>query len=125
MVGGIGGPGGGGKIGGPGATPPAPTGKDRTESTTGATFKESLKESIESKAKEPVGAASAASPLERLRSGEIDLKTYVEIRVHSAISHLEGVLPPADLEKVRAELQDTIEQDPDVAALVKAAEVGR
>jgi len=118
MVGGIGGPGGGGKVGGPGAPapPPATTG---TERSTGASFQESVART------EQTGAASGPTPLERLRSGEIDLKTYVEIRVQSATTHLEGLLPPADLEKVRAELQDVIEQDPDVAALVKAAEVGR
>ncbi len=118
MVGGIGGPGGGGKVGGPGA-PGAPPPTAPTEAKTGKSFAESLDRA------QGTATVQGPTPLERLRAGEIDLKSYVEIRVQQATSHLEGVLSPGDLEKVRAELEDVIEQDPDVAALVKAAEVGR
>ena len=126
MVSGVGGPpGGGGKIGGPGAPVPAPpTSTDRApidgaKRPEGARFGEAL-----SRAEGP-GAASTAAPLDRLRAGEIDAKQYVELRVSEATSHLEGVLPPADLDKIRADLHDLIEHDPDVAALVKSAELGR
>ena len=122
MVSGVGGPpGGGGKIGGPGAPSPAipKDAIDATKPTAGAKFGEALSRT------EASGATSAATPLERLRSGEIDAKQYVELRVSEATAHLEGVLPPGDLDKIREDLHDLIEHDPDVAALVKSAEIGR
>jgi hypothetical protein len=45
--------------------------------------------------------------------------------VNEATAHLDGILPPSDLEKIRADLHDLIEHDPYVAALVKSAEIGR
>ena len=129
MVSGIGGPGGGGgggKVGGPGAPAPspAPSSTTKIEPSTGKSFSEAVRGEGIDRAK-GTEAAAGPSPLERLRKGEIDLKAYVDIRVEQATAHLDGVLARADLEKMRAELKDVIEQDPDVAALVKAAEVGR
>lgn len=118
MVGGIGGggPPGPGKVGGP--TGPI------TPATTGATgpAKSSFGEALGVRGTEQTGAAS---PLERLRSGEIDRNGYIELRVREATAHLEGVLPPDDLAKVQDQLRDVLENDPDVAALVRAAEIGR
>jgi hypothetical protein len=114
MVGGIGGPGGSGppgKVGGVGA-PNVPS----TTAPTGAKFGEALGKTEK---------ASGTSPLEQLRAGEIDLKGYVDVRVREATAHLEGVLGPEDLAKVQDELRDVIENDPDIAALVKGAEIGR
>ena len=124
MVGGIGGPGGSGppgKIGGVGAPgAPATTGPTGANKTS---FSETLK-SNEAAAKS-TEAAGSATPLERLRTGEIDVNGYVDLRVRDATAHLEGVLSPQDLEKVQEELRDAIENDPDIAALVKGAEIGR
>ncbi|MEO7096594.1 MAG: hypothetical protein ABI175_25270 [Polyangiales bacterium] len=127
MVSGVGGPpGGGGKIGGPsGPTPKAPDAAERARGTRpaeGTPFGEALDRAAKTDA---ASAPSAATPLARLRAGEIDTKQYVDLRVNEATSHLDGVLPPGDLEKIRADLQDLIEHDPDVAALVKSAEIGR
>ena len=116
MVSGIGGAGGGGKIGGPKAPAPAPP--TSTESTKGAAFGASVTRT------EHAAPAGAATPLDRLRKGEIDLHRYAEIRVQEATAHLDGVLPAGDIEKIRADLHELIESDPDVAALVKAAEIG-
>lgn len=114
MVGGIGGGGpvGPGKVGGASA----PTGSPEASAPSSKNFGEVVRG--------PEGS-TAASPLERLRTGEIDLRGYVDLRVREATSHLAGVLGPSDLARVRDELQEVIELDPDVAALVKAAEVGR
>ena len=126
MVSGVGGPpGGGGKIGG-GA--PLPTGvsgpgaPDAARPTEGARFGEALDRNGRTEA---TSGTAEVSPLTRLRAGEIDTKQYVELRVQEATAHLDGVLPPSDLEKIRADLHDLIEHDPDVAALVKSAEIGR
>jgi hypothetical protein len=123
MVGGIGGPGGGsppgsGKIGGVGG-PSAPA---SGATGAGGAQKASFQEALGTRATDQ---ASGASPLERLRSGELDLRGYIDARVRDATSHLEGVLSPDDLAKVHDELRDAIENDPDVAALVKGAEIGR
>jgi hypothetical protein len=114
MVGGIGGPGGAGKVGGPShaAAPEATSGSKSTS------FGEALG------SVKQTSATGAASPLEALRSGQIDRAQYVDHRVTEATSHLEGLIAPADLEKVRAELRDALEHDPDLAALVRAAEIG-
>jgi hypothetical protein len=128
MVSGVGGPpGGGGKIGGPTAPIPqgAPDAPERTRATRpseGARFGEALDRTARADA---ASAPGSTTPLERLRAGEIDTKQYVDLRVNEATAHLDGVLPPADLEKIRADLHDLIEHDPDVAALVKSAEIGR
>ena len=120
MTSGIGGAGGGGpKIGGP-TGPAAPgassvSGADRAK---GASFGETL-------GTKGVEQTGGASPLERLRSGELDLKGYVDLRVREATAHLEKLLSPEDLARVQDELRDVIENDPDVAALVKGAEIGR
>jgi hypothetical protein len=44
------------------------------------------------------------------------------VRVREATAHLDGLLSPDDLAKVQEELRDVIENDPDVAALVKGAD---
>ena len=128
MVSGVGGPpGGGGKIGGAGAPIPsiptrtsdAPDAARGTRPSEGPRFGEALARN------EATSAPASATPLDRLRAGEIDAKQYVELRVNEATAHLDGVLAPTDVEKIRADLHDLIEHDPDVAALVKSAEIGR
>lgn len=67
----------------------------------------------------------ATSPLERLRAGEIDSARYVELQVEQATAQLEGALPRAHLDAIRAELRALIDDDPDVAALVQRAATAR
>jgi hypothetical protein len=118
MVGGIGGggPPGPGKIGG--ATVPTAPATTGPSATTGQKFGETL-------GVRGTEQASETSPLERLRAGEIDVHGYVDLRVREATAHLEGLIGPADLAKIQDELRDVIENDPDVAALVKSAETAR
>ncbi len=120
MVGGIGGPNGGGppgpgKVGGVGG-PGAPA-TSEVHGPAKASFREAL-------GVERAEGAGVASPLERLRAGEIDLQGYVDLRVREATAHLEGVLSPADLDAVRDQLREVVEDDPDVAALAKGAQLG-
>jgi hypothetical protein len=68
-----------------------------------------------------VGAAREVSPAERVRSGEMDMKAYVDLRVNEATKHLEGKLGPSDLEKVKAHLRSQITDDPTIQEMVKAA----
>lgn len=119
MVNGVGGPGGAGKFGGV----PAPgvagaPGVPQPSSAERKGFGEAIA------APERPVEATATPPLERLRAGEIDLPQYVELRVREATAHLEGVVPTADLDAIRAELHDAVEHDPDLAALAQAARIG-
>lgn len=122
MVNGVGGPGGAGKFGGvpaPGVAGapgvPQPSSAERKGFGEAIGAPERPERAVE---------ATATPPLERLRAGEIDLPQYVELRVREATAHLEGVVAPADLEEIRAALHDTLESDPDVAALAQAARIG-
>lgn len=119
MVNGVGGSGGAGRGGGvpPAGAPVAPEAAGVERARFGA--------SVDAPAQAQGPAqAGAASPFERLRAGEIDLPRYVELRVQEATAHLEGVVPPVDLEAIRAELREVVESDPDVAALARAAQIG-
>lgn len=65
-------------------------------------------------------APVAASPLERLRAGQIDVNGYLDLKVEQATAHLRG-LPPAELGAVKSMLREQIASDPALADLVKQA----
>ena len=114
------------RIGGKGGTPPLTT----PEGATGASSAEkaaapfSLDRGAEARGTSAAGAVGAATPLERLRAGEIDRQTYVELKVDEATRHLAG-LRPADLESIRAELRQRLASDPALVDLVRQASGGR
>jgi hypothetical protein len=62
----------------------------------------------------PVGA------LDRLRSGEVDLDGYMNLKVDEATAHL-SALPPAQLDAIRSALRERISSDPALVDLVRAA----
>jgi phosphoserine phosphatase len=59
-----------------------------------------------------------ASPLERFRAGEIDLETYLDLKVDEATAHLVG-LPAEQLEHVRSALRAEIAETPELRELVR------
>jgi hypothetical protein len=65
-------------------------------------------------------AGAGPSPLERLRSGQIDLNGYLDLKVDQATAHLHG-LSPVELSAVKTMLRDQIAQDPSLTDLVKQA----
>ncbi len=67
---------------------------------------------------EPTRASGAA--LERLRSGEIDLGGYVDLKVQEATGHLSG-LPAVELEKIRTVLRERLASDPTLVDLLHTA----
>ena len=69
-----------------------------------------------------VGPAEAAqsSPLARLRAGEIDVNTYVDLRVDEATKGLEG-LSAAELDDIKKVLRDQMATDPALSDLVRMA----
>ncbi len=61
--------------------------------------------------------APAASPaLERLRAGEINAPTYLDVQVQDATAHLRGMRPDA-LHAIQRMLRDGIVTDPALASL--------
>lgn len=67
-----------------------------------------------------LGAVDASSPLARLRSGEVDVNGYVDLKVEEATRGLEG-MPPSDLADIKRLLRDQLATDPGLVDLVSKA----
>jgi hypothetical protein len=95
-----------------GATAPTKTFKvDRPDPSTGTGVASSAGE---------VDAANAATPLARLRAGEVDVHGYIDLKVDEATSALKGI-SPAELEEIKSVLRDQMKTDPGLADLVRTA----
>lgn len=67
-----------------------------------------------------VGATQTASPLARLRAGEIDVNGYVDLKVEAATQKLHG-LNKAELDTIKKALREQIASDPALVDLVRTA----
>jgi hypothetical protein len=65
-------------------------------------------------------ATEGASPLARLRAGEIDVDSYVDLKVDEATEGLEG-LSAAELDDIKRILRDQMATDPGLSDLVRTA----
>jgi hypothetical protein len=65
--------------------------------------------------------AAAAEPLERLRSGEISVSQYLDIKVEQATSHLDKRVSAEQLSFIRASLREQLATDPMLVELVQSA----
>ena len=65
-------------------------------------------------------SAQGSQALARLRTGEIDVEGYVDLKVDEATRGLEG-LSPAELEDIKKVLRDQMATDPGLADLVRTA----
>ncbi|HEU4411102.1 MAG TPA: hypothetical protein VFS43_37965 [Polyangiaceae bacterium] len=79
------------------------------------------KRAFEVGSSEATERASALGPAERVRSGELSLEGYLDLRVDEATRHLEGKLGVSDLSEIRSALKDQLRSDPALRELVKAA----
>jgi hypothetical protein len=61
--------------------------------------------------------------LEQLKSGAIDLKQYLDLKVSQATEHL-SALRPSELESIRRALRERLLSDPTLADLVRTATGG-
>lgn len=68
-----------------------------------------------------VSEAGGAELLERVQRGEVELDTYLDLRVNDAVGHLEGKLPIEQLEFIREELREQLRSDPVLMELVRRA----
>ncbi|SRR5512135_2186412 len=106
----------GGPPRGVGPTGPA-TGPARSAET-GKTFEVEKPSASETKGVQ--ATAIEVTPLEQLKSGKIDFNQYVDLKLHEATAHLEG-LSPAQLDTIRSMLRDRMATDPELVDLVKQA----
>jgi hypothetical protein len=106
--------------GGPprGVGPSGPTAPTRPAET-GKTF-EVDKPGAAREAQGVQATAIEASPLDQLKAGKIDFDQYVDLKLHEATAHLEG-LSPAQLDTIRSMLRDRMATDPELVDLVKQA----
>ena len=65
-------------------------------------------------------AVAPTSPLERLKTGELDLAGYIDARVNDATSHLEG-LGSEKVGAIREHLRSASASDPALVDLVQQA----
>jgi hypothetical protein len=68
-----------------------------------------------------VSAAAGTEALQRVRGGDIDVHQYVDQKVREATAHLTHIVPPAELEAVRAQLRERMGADPTLVDLVRTA----
>ncbi|WP_394823767.1 hypothetical protein [Pendulispora albinea] len=112
--------------------PTLPTTTTAEVGKSGQSFEATLAEKVDKADKaekaSSVGAveATATSPLERLRAGQIDLNGYLDLKVHQAVSHLSGTgglggLSPQALDTIKRALREQLATDPTLSDLVKGA----
>lgn len=118
------------RIGKGGAPPQTPTleGKPADRASTAERAERIEKTFSVEKAGGPVGAVEAnaidaASPLARLRAGEIDVDRYVDLKIDAATKNLPPV-GPAKLDEIKKMLREQIVTDPGFIDLVRTATGG-
>jgi hypothetical protein len=94
-----------------------PTGP--TPAETGKTFEVHKQEGPQQVSSAPTVGVEV-SPLQQLKAGKIDFNQYVDLKLHEATSHLEG-LSPEKLDTIRSMLRDRMATDPELVDLVKQA----
>ena len=71
----------------------------------------------------PVGqtqGVTGPSPVEQLKSGQIDVNGYLDLKVNEATAHLKG-LTPVQLDAIKNMLRDQLASDPALSDLFKQA----
>ncbi len=68
-----------------------------------------------------VEEAKGAELLGQVQSGEVSLDAYLDIRVGQAVHHLEGSLTAEQLQFIKGELRQQLQEDPVLADLVRRA----
>ena len=112
------------RIGKGAGLPPTPetqgTGGAAGAKKTDATFKVDRPEAARAGNVDATSATSPTSPLGRLRSGEVDVHGYIDLKVDQATSGLNG-LSAAELDEIKSVLRDQMKSDPGLADLVRTA----
>jgi len=81
-----------------------------------------FKERLEGERAEPTNQLShieAPSALEQLDAGTLSIEEYLDLQVNQAVGHLQGSLPPEQLDFVRESLRSQLQEDPVLIELVR------
>ncbi len=112
------------RIGKSGGLPPTPSeGAGSSGATKGAARPFQVTRPDEAGAASRTDAATraeGASPLARLRAGEIDVNGYMDLKVDEATVGLKG-LSPTELDTIKKALRDQMATDPGLTDLVRTA----
>lgn len=65
--------------------------------------------------------ATAASPADQVRRGEMSIDAYLDLRIDEATRHLRGRLGPEALAQIQGTLRAQLASDPLLQELVKSA----
>src|SRR5258706_1753696 len=101
-----------GKGGGPPVTGVGQSGSPTEVGSKGADFKVS---------KSALATPVATEPLDRLKSGEISVSQYLDIKVEEATTHLDKRVSSEQLSFIRNSLREQLATDPMLVELVQAA----
>lgn len=66
-------------------------------------------------------ATDSAQILEQVRSGKMTLNAYMDVRVGEAVEHLNGALTPDQMEFIKVQLRNQLQDDPVLTDLVRRA----
>jgi hypothetical protein len=105
------------------SAPPTPAPREITGATRSGEAAPSFtvsKSAPTSQASQVGDVRAATSPIDRLRTGEVDLNGYLDLKVDEATAHL-GALPVGELASLRQALRDRLANDPGLAELVRRA----
>ena len=78
-----------------------------------------FKATLDTPASAPTLGANSSTALQRLDAGNISVDEYLDLQVNEAVAHLEGKLPPNQLQFVRESLRDQLREDPVLVELVR------
>lgn len=93
----------------------APTVESRGTPGTDSDFKATLDTSPNA----PAPSVNSSTLLQRLDAGNINVDEYLDLQVNEAVAHLEGKLPPNQLQFVRESLREQLSEDPVLVELVR------
>ncbi len=109
-----------GKRGPPTPPPPRSVGGAARPQETSRAFQVSKPTDEPPRAEQVEAVPAPRTALERLRSGEIDVRGYVDQKVEEATAHLQKV-PAAELDAIRRALRERLSSDPSLVDLVRTA----
>ncbi len=105
---------------GKGGTGPVGGAGDATKAEGASRPFEARVDEATAKGVERAQSAAASTPLEKLRTGEVDVHGYIDLQVDEATAHLKG-LGGDELETIKSMLHAELANDPGLAELVRRA----
>jgi hypothetical protein len=106
-------------IDGIGGKPPIGPGVGAVDSPSPRGQEFSLERSGAASSSQASADVSATDALDRFHAGELSLDEYMDTRVDKAVAHLAELLPPDQLDLLREQLKEQMQNDPSIGAMVQ------